>query len=75
MNQIFLAASCLIPVELDSGEHLVHLFLVELLQKGRTLPGPESGLLSDTQEWIVHGDTCADKARDFIGKGHAGGEQ
>ena len=24
---------------------------------------------------MVHGDTCADKARDFIGKGHPGGEQ
>ena len=28
-----------------------------------------SGLLSNTQKWIVRGDTCADKARDFIGKG------
>ena len=25
--------------------------------------------------FIVQGDTCADKARDFIGKGHLGGEQ
>ena len=24
---------------------------------------------------MVQGDTCADKARDFIGKGHPGGEQ
>ena len=24
---------------------------------------------------MVRGDTCADKARDFTGKGHPGGEQ
>ena len=46
-----------------------------MLQKGGPLPGPETGLLSNTQKWIVQGDTCADKARDFIGKGHPGGEQ
>ena len=34
-----------------------------------------SGLLSNTQKRIVRGDTCADKARDFIVKGHPGGEQ
>ena len=39
------------------------------------LPGPETGLLSNTQKWIVWGDIYADKARDFIGKGHPGGEQ
>ena len=44
-------------------------------RKGDALPGPETGLLSNTQKWIVRGDTCADKARDFIGKGHLGGEQ
>ena len=38
-------------------------------------PGPETGLSSNTRKWIVRGDTCADKARDFIGKGHPGGEQ
>ena len=38
-------------------------------------PGPESGLLSNTRKWIVWGDTCADKARDFTGKGRPGGEQ
>ena len=37
--------------------------------KGTPLPGPETGLLSNTQKRIVEGDTCADKARDFIGKG------
>ena len=40
-----------------------------LLQEGESLLGPESGLLSNTQKWIVQGDTCADEARDFIGKG------
>ena len=48
---------------------------IQLLQEGRPLPGPETGLLSDTQKWIVRGDTCADKARDFIGNRHPGGEQ
>ena len=43
---------------------------------GRGLfPGPKTGLLSNTWKWIVWGDTCADKARDFIGKGRPGGEQ
>ena len=45
-----------------------------LLQEGRPLPGPESELLSNTWKWIVPGNTGADKARDFIGKGPAGGE-
>ena len=42
---------------------------VTVLQEGGPLPGPETRLLSNTQKWIVRGDTCADKARDFIGKG------
>ena len=46
-----------------------------VLQEGGPLPGPETGLLSNIQKWIVRGDTCADKARDFIGKGPPGGEQ
>ena len=29
-----------------------------LLQEGGPLPGPETGLLSNTQKWIVQGDTC-----------------
>ena len=45
------------------------------MQEGGPLPGPETGFLSNTQKWIVRGDTCADKARDFIGKGNPGGEQ
>ena len=46
-----------------------------MLQEEGPLPGPGTGLLSDTRKWIVRGDTCADKAGDFIGKGHPGGEQ
>ena len=50
--------------------HLTH-----VLQEGGPLPGPETGLLSNTWKWIVRGDTRADRARDFIGKGSPGGEQ
>ena len=50
-------------------------WLMLLLQEGGPLPGPETGLLSNTRKWIVREDTCADKARDFIGKRHLGGEQ
>uniref|UniRef100_A0A8D0Y932 Abhydrolase domain containing 4, N-acyl phospholipase B n=2 Tax=Sus scrofa TaxID=9823 RepID=A0A8D0Y932_PIG len=39
------------------------------------LPGLENGLFSNTWKGIVQGDTRADKARDFIGKGHLGREQ
>ena len=46
-----------------------------MLQEGGPLPGPKSGLLSNTQKWNVQGDTSADKARDFVGKRHLGGEQ
>ena len=49
--------------------------ILELLQEGGPLPGPKTGLLSNTRKRIVGEDTCADKARDFIGKGHPGGEQ
>ena len=44
-------------------------------RKRGSLPGPKTGLLSNTQKWIVWGDTYADKARDFIMKGHPGREQ
>ena len=46
-----------------------------VLQEAGPLPGPKSGLLSNTQKWTVQGDTRADEARDFIGKEHPGGEQ
>ena len=48
---------------------------MDVLQKGGPLPGPRNGLLSNTQKQILRGNTLADKARDFIGKGHPGGEQ
>ena len=69
-----------LPLSTLSGQH-VSLSKEEshqsrhLLQEGEPLPGPETGLLSNTQKWIVQGDTCADKARNFIGKGHPGREQ
>ena len=46
-----------------------------VLQEEVPLPGPETELLSNTRKGIVQGDTSTDKARDFIGKGHPGGEQ
>ena len=46
-----------------------------VLQEGGPLPGPETGLLSNTWKLIVRGDTCADKVRDSIGKGCPGGQQ
>ena len=45
-----------------------------MLRPERPLLGPKSSLLSNTWKSIVWGDTCADKARGFIGKGHLGGE-
>ena len=42
---------------------------VIVLLEGEPLPEPESGLLSNTWKWIVQGDTCTDKARDFVGEG------
>ena len=46
-----------------------------MLQEGGPFPEPGIGLLTNTRKWTVWGDTCADKARDFTGKEHAGGEQ
>ena len=43
-----------------------------VLQEGGPFPGPKSALLSNTQKWTVRGNTCADKARDVIGKGQPG---
>ena len=48
---------------------------MKMLQEGGPLPGPGIGLLSDTRKWIAWGDTCAGKARDFIGKGRLGRRQ
>ena len=52
-----------IPEETWEGEDRI----LVLLQEGGHLLGPKTGLLSNTQKRIVRGDTCADKARDFIG--------
>ena len=49
--------------------------MVMLQEEGLTLSSAQMGLLSNIQKWIVQGDTCADKAGDFIGKGRLGGEQ
>ena len=57
------------------GQDWSNLAAAAVLQERGPLPGPETGLLSNNRKWIVGGDTCADKARDFIGKGHPGGEQ
>ena len=46
-----------------------------LLQEQGPLPGPKSGLFSNTQKWVVGEDTHADTAIDLIGKGHPGREQ
>ena len=51
-----------------------HFLLLRVAGRG-TPSRPKSGLLSNTQKWVVQGDTCAEKAEDFIGKGHPGGEQ
>ena len=48
---------------------------MSVLQEGGPLPGPKSILLSNTQKWIIRGDTCSDKACNFIGKRHPGREQ
>ena len=39
-----------------------------LLQEGGPLPGPESGLLSNTRKWIVQGGAYAGKARGAPGQ-------
>ena len=55
--------------ELSVTECLWRVAGTRWLQGGELLPGPKSGLLSNTRKWIVQGDTCADKAIGFIGKG------
>ena len=59
----------------DWGRILLSQIKVVVLQEGGPLPGPDTGLLSNTQKWIVWGDTYADKERDFIVKMHPGREQ
>ena len=48
---------------------------MNLLQDGGPLLRPRTGLLSNTRTNELSEETRADKARDFIGKGHPGGEQ
>ena len=50
-------------------------FYFPLLQERGPIPGPKNGLLSNTWKWIIQGDTCVDKAREFIGKWSSGREQ
>ena len=57
------------------GNHRALSGYILLSQEGGPLPGPQRGLLTNTWKWITQGDICDDKARDFIGKGHLGGEQ
>ena len=57
------------------GNHRALSGYILLLQEGGPLPGPQRGLLTNTWKWITQGDICDDKERDFIGKGHLGGEQ
>ena len=54
--------------------NIIPFTLLHLLQEGGPLQGPETALLSNTWKLIVRGDTCADKARDFIGKVRPGAE-
>ena len=67
-NEVCFVFVCVCVLKLGKVEVL-------LLKEGGPLSRPESGLLSNTRKWIVQGDTCADNARDFIGKGHPGREQ
>ena len=46
-------------VGVDLQDYVLWIFhYVELLQEGGPLPGPDTGLLSNTQKLIVRGDTC-----------------
>ena len=58
------------PWELSRGKHCAHCSHPCTAAAGRGTPSrPRSGLLSNSQKWITWGDTCADKARDFLGRG------
>ena len=46
-----------------------------LYRKGSPFPGPESGLLPNTQKWVVWGGTQTDKAKNLTVSGPQGGEQ
>ena len=66
-EQLQVLASSLFSLSIGT-DYLTEL-QIQVLQEGGPHPWPESGFLSNTWRWIVWGDTWADKARDFIGKG------
>ena len=57
------------------GKDKGYYWRTRVLEERRGFPRPEIGLLSNTQKWIVQRDTCADKARSFLGKRCPGGKQ
>ena len=58
---------CLPSISLSIALLLAFRAIEILLQEGRSLPGPESGLLPNTWKWIVWGDKCAEKI--LLGRG------
>ena len=66
-EQLQVLASSLFSLSIGT-DYLTELH-IQVLQEGGPHPWPESGFLSNTWRWIVWGDTWAEKARDFIGKG------
>ena len=75
----YIICKCFLPfsrLSFQKSELLTHCWweckMIQLLQEGGPLPGPGSGLLSNTRKWVVRRDTCADTVRDFIGKGRPG---
>ena len=72
-NVVFNSSKDWVETRVLSRGWFIHL---TLLQEGGPFQGPKLGsCLTLRNELIVRGDTCVDKARDFIGKGHMGGEQ
>ena len=71
------------PMDRGAWQAIVHRVVksqTQLLEEGEPLLWSKSRSntwihLSNTWKWIVQGDTHADKARDFIGKGLPDGEQ
>ena len=60
----------------ESWGSIIHICILSAFVAEGGIPSKaKSGLLSNTQKWIVRGDTRADKARDFFGKGRPGRER
>ena len=57
------------------GRKETWMLVLVMLWEGGPFLGPESGLMYNTQKWIVQRDPRADKAGAFIGKECLGGEQ